>query len=252
MPTPIELLLDSTSLGVFALYAALILWEAAAPARPLPAVRGWRWFGIGAFAVNFLLASYLPLLWDGTLARFRLFDLSVLGTAGGALAGILLYEAGVYAWHRTLHGSSLLWRSFHQMHHSAERLDAYGAFWASPLDMIGWTALFSLCLTLVVGITPQAAMLVLYATTFFSVFQHANVRTPRWLGYLVQRPESHSLHHQRGVHARNYSDLPVFDLIGGTFENPEGFAAETGFYDGASLRVRDMLLLRDVSAPRLS
>jgi hypothetical protein len=37
MPTPIELLLDSVSLTLFALYGALMLWEAVAPARSLPA-----------------------------------------------------------------------------------------------------------------------------------------------------------------------------------------------------------------------
>ena len=41
MPTPIEILLDPVSLGVLALYAALMLWEALAPARALPRVRGW-------------------------------------------------------------------------------------------------------------------------------------------------------------------------------------------------------------------
>lgn len=248
MPTPVELLLDSTSLTVMALYALLILWEALAPARPLPAVRGWRGRGIAAFFAFFFVSSYLPLWWGAYLARFQLFDLAALGTLGGALVGLLVYEAGVYLWHRAMHGSDRLWRVFHQMHHSAERLDTYGAFWFSPFDMLGWTVLSSLCLTLVVGITPEAAVLVLYATTFLSVFQHANVRTPRWLGYLVQRPESHSWHHERGVHARNYSDLPVFDLLGATFHNPRGFATEAGFYPGASSRMREMLLARDVSA----
>jgi sterol desaturase/sphingolipid hydroxylase (fatty acid hydroxylase superfamily) len=146
-----------------------------------------------------------------------------------------------------MHASDRLWRAFHQMHHSAERIDIFGAFWFSPLDMIGWTALFSLCLTLVVGLTPEAITLVLLATTFLSMFQHANLRTPRWLGYLVQRPESHSRHHERGVHAGNYSDLPLFDILFGTFHNPRGFAAKNGFVDGASDRVVDMLLARDVS-----
>ena len=86
-------------------------------------------------------------------------------------------------------------------------------------------------------------------TTFFSVFQHANVRTPRWLGFLVQRPESHSLHHARGVHGHNYSDLPVFDLLFGTFRNPAAHAGAAGFYDGASTRVPEMLLAHDVSRP---
>jgi sterol desaturase/sphingolipid hydroxylase (fatty acid hydroxylase superfamily) len=250
MPTPLELILDPVSLVVFALYGGLILWEALAPARLLPWVAGWRTKGLLAFLAFFFLSSYLPLLWGETLGHFQLFDLTGLGQWGGAAVGLLVYEAGVYFWHRGMHSSAILWRGFHQMHHSAERLDTFGAFWFSPLDMLGWTVLSSLALTLVIGITPEAAVLVLYATTFFSVFQHANLRTPRWLGYLVQRPESHSAHHERGVHARNYSDLPVFDLLFGTFHNPRDFAPATGFYDGASGRVGEMLVFRDVSVPR--
>jgi sterol desaturase/sphingolipid hydroxylase (fatty acid hydroxylase superfamily) len=93
---------------------------------------------------------------------------------------------------------------------------------------------------------------VLYATTLLAVFQHANIRTPTWLGYLVQRPESHSVHHQRGVHAFNYSDLPVFDLLFGTFRNPTAFAPEQGFWHGASDQVLPMLAMRDVSRPPLA
>ena len=125
----------------------------------------------------------------------------------------------------------------------------YGAFWFSPLDMLGWTLLSSLALTLVVGITPQAATIVLLLTTFFGIFQHANIRTPRWLGYFIQRPESHSRHHARGVHTGNFSDLPFFDLLFGTFHNPREFSAEQGFYHGASARIPEMLRFRDVSEP---
>ena len=252
MPSPIDLLLDPISLTVFAIVGVLIAWEALAPARRLPDVRGWRLLGLGAFTAYFFISSYLPLLWTEWLAQFQLFDLTSLGTWGGAAVGALIYEFGVYVWHRTMHNSTVLWRLFHQMHHSAERVDTYGAFWFSPLDMIGWTVLSSLALTLVVGITAEATTVVLLATTLLAVFQHTNVRTPQWLGYFVQRPESHSHHHERGVHARNYSDLPVFDMLFGTFHNPRGFASATGFYDGASARIIDMLLARDVSVQRPS
>jgi len=249
MPTPIELLLDPVSLAVFAIYGGIVAWEALAPARPLPAVKGWRLRGLAAFAAFFFLSSYLPMLWTEELATYRLVDLTGLGTWWGAAAGLLVYELGVYAWHRSMHASDFLWRAFHQMHHSAERLDAFGAFWFSPMDMLGWTVLFSLCLTLGGGITAEATTIVLLATTFFSVFQHANIRTPRWLGYFIQRPESHSRHHARGVHAGNYSDLPLMDMLFGTFHNPAAFAPDAGFYPGASGRMGDMVLWRDVSRP---
>lgn len=249
MPTPIEILLDPISLAVLAIYGGLMIWEAAAPGRALPRIRGWKLRGLAAFAVFFYLSSYLPLIWDAHLARYQLFDLSGLGTAGSAFAGLLFIEFGIYWWHRAMHSSNALWRGFHQMHHSAERLDTYGAFYFSPLDMIGWTLLGSLCLVLIVGVTPQAATVILLLTTFFTIFQHANIRTPRWLGYVIQRPESHTIHHGKGIHAYNYSDLPVMDILFGTFRNPAGYEVETGFYTGASERVVDMVLFRDVSTP---
>lgn len=249
MPSPIDLLLNPVSLGVFAIYAALMLWESLAPARALPPMRGWRVRGITAFVLYFLLSSYLPLLWTQYLQPLQVFDLGHLGTWGGAVAGLLVYELCGYAYHRSMHGSTVLWRGLHQMHHSAERLDTFGAFWFSPADMIGWTAVSSVALTLIVGIDAQAATVVLLTVTLLAIFQHSNLRTPHWLGYIVQRPESHSWHHARGVHRDNYADLPVFDLLFGTFRNPRDFAPATGFHDGASLRVRDMLLFRDVAVP---
>jgi sterol desaturase/sphingolipid hydroxylase (fatty acid hydroxylase superfamily) len=81
-----------------------------------------------------------------------------------------------------------------------------------------------------------------------SLFQHANVRTPVWLGYIIQRPESHSVHHARGSHAYNYAGLPLWDLVFGTFRNPREFEAEAGFYNGASRRIGAMLAGLDVAS----
>jgi sterol desaturase/sphingolipid hydroxylase (fatty acid hydroxylase superfamily) len=55
------------------------------------------------------------------------------------------------------------------------------------------------------------------------------------------------VHHAKGVHAYNYSDLPLFDILFGTFKNPSRYVSETGFYQGASERISDMLLFKDVS-----
>lgn len=249
MPAPLEILLDPVSLGVLAMYAALMLWEALAPGRELPRVKGWLPRALGSFVIYFYLSSYLPLIWDQYLNRFQLFDLSHLGSLSGAAVGLLVYNAVLYAWHRTMHETDWLFRSFHQMHHSAERIDTYGAFYFSPLDTAGLTMVGSLSLALIVGLSPQAVTLFLFAGMFMGIFQHANIRTPRWLGYFVQRPESHTIHHGRGLHRYNYADLPIFDILFGTFRNPQGYVMQTGYYDGASARIVDMLLCRDVSQP---
>ncbi len=247
MPGPFEILIDPVSLIVIGMYAGLMIWEAIFPARVLPRVRWWKTKGLTAFGVFFFLSTYLPLLTEPYLEPYRFVDLTGIGLVGGALTGILLYEFGVYLWHRAMHRYDFFWRTFHQMHHSAERLDTYGAFFFSPLDMVGWTVLGSLCFTVGVGIVPQAITVVLLVTNFFSMFQHANIRTPHWLGYVVQRPESHTVHHAKGIHKHNYSDLPLFDIMFGTFSNPAAYEHETGFYPGATDRIVDMLLFRDIN-----
>lgn len=249
MPSPIDVLADPITLATLGLFALLLAWELVRPARRLPEVPFWWARGLLGFVCYFALATYLPFLWAEHLEALRLVDLGGLGTLGGAIVGVLAYELALYAWHRAMHSSDVLWRVFHQLHHSAERLDAVGAFWSSPLESAAWVVLFSLVMS-VLGLAPGAVVAVSLVTTFFSIFQHANVRTPRWLGVLVQRPEAHSLHHGRGRHRGNYADLPIIDLLFGTYESPADFAPETGFYDGASDRVWEMLTFRDVSSPR--
>ncbi len=248
MPTPLEIIMDPLSLIVIGIYAALFLWESLFPGRKLPKMKFWVFRGIFAFMFYFFLASYLPLLWDNYLASYQLFDLSGINPVLAGIAGVFLYQFGVYVWHRAMHKNDGLWRVFHQMHHSAERIDIPSAFYFSPLDMIGWTFLSSLCFALIMGLSAQSTTIVLLTLNFIGMFQHANIKTPQWLGYIIQRPESHSLHHARGVHAHNYSDLPLFDILFGTFKNPKDFMPEAGFYDGASSQVLDMLMFKDLNA----
>ena len=250
MPTPLEILLDPISLIVIALYVGLMIWEALFPARPLPRVKFWKVKGLIFFGIYFYLSSYLPMLWNTYLSEYQVFDLTSLGTVWGAFAGVMLYQLGVYVWHRSMHKNNLLWRVFHQMHHSAERVDTYGAFLFSPMDMIGYTVLGSLMLVLVAGFSPQASTIILLVNTFFAMFQHANIRTPHWLGYIVQRPEAHAVHHAKGIHGYNYSDIAIYDIMFGTWNNPKRFEQENGFYHGASGRIMDMLLFRDVAKPK--
>lgn len=247
MPTPLEILLDPISLILIAMYLGLMAWEALFPAQQLPKIKYWKLKGLTAFTIYFFLSSYLPLWTDPFLSNLQLFDLTNLGNVGGGIFAIVLYEFGVYVWHRAMHKSDLLWRVFHQMHHSAERMDTFGTFYFSIMDMIGFTFLGSLCFALLVGVTPQAVTIMLLGTMFLGVFQHTNIKTPQWLGYVIQRPESHTVHHAKGIHKYNYSDLPIFDIIFGTFKNPKGYEHETGFYEGGSNKILEMLLFKDIN-----
>ncbi|RDY62057.1 sterol desaturase family protein [Flagellimonas nanhaiensis] len=232
------------------MYAVLMIWEGLFPARKLPKMKFWKIRGMASFAVFFYLSTYFPLIWDTYLADYQIFDLTSLGAGWGAFVSVMIYEFALYIWHWAMHKNDGLWKVFHQMHHSAERMDTYGAFYFSPMDMIGFTFLGSLCLVVVAGFTAEAATLFILITTFLSIFQHSNIKTPTWIGYIIQRPESHTVHHAKGVHAYNYSDIPLFDIIFGTFKNPSKYEHDTGFYHGASTRVWDMLTFKDVHKPK--
>ena len=75
-----------------------------------------------------------------------------------------------------------------------------------------------------------------------------NIKTPQWMGYFFQRPEAHRIHHLRNKrdHSKNYGDLPIWDILGGTFENPPRMDRPTGFPPEVENRVVEMIFGRDV------
>jgi len=209
----------------------------------------WRLRAALVTAAIFFLTGEVAAFWGRLFGETHLLDLGGLG-AWGAIAGVLVYEFVHYWYHRAAHQWNWLWRAGHQMHHSAESLDAFGAFYLHPFDAAMFTSISSLVLFPLLGLSIEAGVIAALFLTFNAMFQHANIGTPHWLGYLIQRPESHNLHHARGVHRYNYADLPLWDMLFGTFRNPRSVEGmECGFYEGASGRIPEMLIGRDVSRP---
>ncbi|ABI77254.1 conserved hypothetical protein [Hyphomonas neptunium ATCC 15444] len=234
------------------MFLAFALIDTFAPARKLAPSPAWRVRGMLSFALYVAVAFTAPMMWDGLLSQHTLFDASAFPLWIQIILGFGALQFGIYVWHRTMHAITPLWRVFHQMHHSAERVDIWGAFWFHPLDSAGFAFIGSLALVGGIGLEVTAAITISLMAAFCAMFQHANLRTPRWLGYFITRPESHVLHHGRDVHAFNYGDVPWFDMLLGTFRNPERAPEEAGFHDGASLRLFEMLTFQDVSKPKRS
>ncbi len=227
-------------------YIGLLILERVFPARKLPAVRYWTLKGLVFFVLIMVLSAVTPALTVGALGKHSLLDLSGLGILGGGLLMLLVSEFVGYFLHRAFHNVSFLWRWVHQLHHSAERLDVLGAAFISPNEVILGGVLNTI-VVMALGVSPDAAAIAGGVQVFASIFQHANVKTPRFVGYLLQRPEAHSIHHARGVHAYNYGNITLFDILFGTFRNPKEFSAVQGFWDGASSKIGPMLIGRDVS-----
>jgi sterol desaturase/sphingolipid hydroxylase (fatty acid hydroxylase superfamily) len=240
---------DLLGLAIFGSYALMMLLEAVFPARPYPARRLWRVRGFLFLVAMAVIATFAPLMLPGEwLAAHRLVDGSSLGTVLGTVVGYTVVSFVSYLYHRAAHRFAFLWRTFHQMHHAPQRMDMGGAAIFHPLEIVVFVFLSTVTTTLVLGLTPEAAALSGFVAQFYSFFQHMNVKTPRVLGYFIQRPEAHFVHHAREVHAQNYGDLPVWDILFGTFRNPESYGAgEVGFESPADRRYGAMLGMRDVS-----
>jgi sterol desaturase/sphingolipid hydroxylase (fatty acid hydroxylase superfamily) len=221
-------------------FFVMLAVEKLRPARNYPARRGWTWLGIGFLFLIGFISTVVPLALDEHwLSAHRLVDGSPLDVVGGTVVGYVVLSGVMYAVHRTFHAVPLLWRLTHQLHHSPQRVDIPGSVLFHPLEAVIQVALQLVLTLFVLGLDPLAAALTGYVAAFYGMFQHWNIHTPQWLGFMIQRPEAHNEHHRLGVHAYNYGDLPVWDLLLGTFGTrpaPRGAAASRRRPTGAWAR----------------
>jgi sterol desaturase/sphingolipid hydroxylase (fatty acid hydroxylase superfamily) len=231
------------------LYLGLLAQDRFWPARAMPEIRGpWRAWGLFFWLLTVVANGAMPYALRPVIGSRHLLNGARLGDLAGAVIGFTIYDLVVYWLHRLWHRVPFLWRWVHQMHHAPERMDPAGMAFFHPIEIFGLAVTSTLFYGFVLGLTPEGASLAGAIFVAVGMFQHSNLRTPRWLGYVLQRPEAHGLHHQRGIHAYNYSDLPIWDLLFGTFQNPDAWSAPAGFYDGALSRWRALLLGRDITA----
>jgi sterol desaturase/sphingolipid hydroxylase (fatty acid hydroxylase superfamily) len=236
------------NLSIPVIFVLALVLERVFPARELPKVRGWLFKGIVFFMVAGLFNGLVPPILASLLGPYAPWSIASLGTLGAVVVSILVTDFAAYWVHRFMHRYQPVWRWTHQVHHSAERMDMAGFAFFHPFDMvisIGSTTVVAI----LIGATAEAAMIAGFASFLMGVFQHMNIKTPAVIGYLVQRPENHSVHHERGVHAYNYGNLSIWDMAFGTFRNAREFSAQAGFWDGASSKMGAMLIGRDVGAP---
>lgn len=229
-------------------WLAMLVVERFRPARQWPALRLWRTRGLAFFAMLMAINALLPSLLAAESFGGHVFDGARLGVAGGAIAGFLAVSLVNALLHRAYHRYGLLWRWVHQLHHAPVRVDVPGAVVFSPLEIALNVIAFQAVTVFVLGLDPLAAALAGYLAAFYGMFQHFNVRTPRWLGWIIQRPESHCVHHRRGFHAWNYADFPLWDVLAGTFRNPREFRGDVGFDPRASQSLLATLGGRDANA----
>lgn len=232
---------------LLAIFAGCFILERLIPGWPLPHVRTWP---LRVVAVNLvqigvvLLAGVTWERWLGAWSAFRLSD-HVSPTVGGLVAYFIATFV-FYWWHRWRHESDLLWRLFHQIHHSPQRLEVITSFYKHPGEMIFNSILGSLLVYTLLGLSLEAGAVYTACTAVGEFFYHTNIRTPRWVGFIFQRPEMHRIHHQHERHKNNYGDITWWDMLFGTYENPKEWVHTCGFDDDKEQRLLDMLAYKDV------
>ena len=215
------------------------------PGRELPKARGWYW---RALLVNF---AQLAITLVTARVWIQLFDVSVFHLAAWnvpiveGLAGWFVGTLFFYWWHVLRHKKGF-WLLFHQIHHSPSRIEIVTSFYKHPLEILSDALLSALVLYPLLGCSMMGAFWYNFFAATGEYFYHANIRTPKWLRYIIQTPELHSIHHQYDVHKYNFSDVPIWDRLFGTYRDTSEFAERCGFPAGAEQRLGAMLLFKDV------
>jgi sterol desaturase/sphingolipid hydroxylase (fatty acid hydroxylase superfamily) len=217
------------------------------PANELPRVRAWYARVVLINAVQGGIVVLAGLTWDRWLNAASLFRLrDDMGVVPQAIVAYVVSSFVYYWWHRWRHTSRYWWNVCHQLHHSPRRIEIFTAFYKHPVEITINSILSAAITYALLGVSVQAGALYTLMTAVAEFFYHWNVRTPRWIGPIFQRPESHRVHHKKGYHTNNYADLPVFDILFGTYENPSRPVPECGFTPDREDRFEDMLAFRDL------
>ncbi|MFZ6844679.1 sterol desaturase family protein [Undibacterium sp. RuTC16W] len=228
-------------------FVALFVREVMAPASKAQCDNRWL---IMAGAINLtqmsaaIGAGYFFRTW---LSGHSLINISAMHPSLSGLLTFFVASFIAYWWHRAMHKSDLLWRIFHQLHHSPSRIESLTAFYAHPFDSIAATFITCAVAYLIFGVSAVSVAWALLYVSLFNLYIHSDTASPRWLAYFIQRPEMHRVHHQLDHRAQNYG-LPIWDLIFGTWHNPDEFIENCGFADGKGEFVYEMLMGKDVNA----
>lgn len=202
IPADIELALR---LGVFlAVFAALALWEWAAPTRAPRLSRALRWrANLGLAVVNTLV---LRVVLPGSALAFAalaagegwgLLNRVEWPDWAAVLAGVVILDLVVYFQHVLFHSVPALAR-LHSVHHADPDFDLTTGIRFHPLEIVLSTGIkFAAIAALGVPVFAVLVFEILLNAT--AMFNHANVSLPAWLEPWVRTvlvtPDMHRTHH---------------------------------------------------------
>jgi sterol desaturase/sphingolipid hydroxylase (fatty acid hydroxylase superfamily) len=234
------------TLCTFVVGGGFLVLERWAPGRDLPNSRGWYLRALLVNAAQVLITLSTNAVWvdvfsGASVLHLARIELPIAEGFVGWFVGTFFF----YWWHRIRHLSGL-WLIFHQVHHSPARIEALTSFYKHPVEILADSALAAAILYLLLGASLEGALWFNFFAATGELFYHANFKSPSWLKYFIQTPELHSIHHELDVHRYNFSDIPLWDRIFGTYMDADTFALRCGFPRDNERKLGRMLLFKDV------
>lgn len=232
---------------ILIIFVFCFMLERAVPGWRLPQVRTWPLRVLSINAVQLGVVLLAGITWEKWFSAISLFHLSrLVSPSAGGLIAYFIATFVFYWWHRWRHEIDFLWRGFHQIHHSPQRLEVITSFYKHPGEMLVNSIIGSLLVYTLLGLSLEAGAIYTFCTAIGEFFYHTNVRTPRWIGFFFQRPEMHRIHHRHEVHKNNYGDITWWDMLFGTYENPKEWSHTCGFDAEKEEKLLAMLMYQDV------
>lgn len=254
---PIIWMLQSIQINAVSGFGAIIIiflvfyfLENIFPDQKLEYVKGW-WIAVILINIFQLLCVIIATFtWEKWLMNsssnsFKLQN--YVNPFWGAIISYFINQWLFYFWHLARHEVYAFWLLFHQFHHSPSRIETITSFYKHPFEIIIDSIIMSVLVYKVLGLTPESSIWLSIFSATGEFFYHMNIKTPYFIGYFFQRPESHRIHHAyMRRFTKNYSDFPLWDILGATFDNPEKMTSKTGFTENAEQNRWEMISFKDV------
>jgi sterol desaturase/sphingolipid hydroxylase (fatty acid hydroxylase superfamily) len=211
------------------IFAAVALWEYAAPRRRAAYPRGSRWpHNLGLLVADALIVRLLApgaVIGVAFLAEQRgwgLLNAAPLPSWTAFLAGFVLLDLAIYFQHVTFHAVPALWR-LHRVHHADQDFDVTTGIRFHPVEIL-LSVLIKCAAVAAIGASPLTVLAFEVVLNATAMFNHANASLPgwleRWILWLLVTPDMHRVHHSvfYDESSSNFGfNLPWWDRLFGTY-----------------------------------
>jgi sterol desaturase/sphingolipid hydroxylase (fatty acid hydroxylase superfamily) len=210
-------------------FAAVALWELAAPRRAQRYGRRVRWpHNLGLLALDVLVVRIVA---PGAVVGVALAAeehgwgfLNVVALPGWAAfaVGLVLLDLAIYFQHVMFHAVPTLWR-LHRVHHADQDFDVTTGTRFHPIEIL-ISVVIKCAAVAAVGAPALAVLAFEILLNATAMFNHANASLPRaldrWVRWLVVTPDMHRVHHSvlYDETSSNFGfNLPWWDRLFGTY-----------------------------------